>query len=180
MSILKVDACFNLGYIIGTYGLAGEVRMFLDTDQPENYQNLESVFLLRKGEKSLIPFFIQSLKLKGDKAVVKFEEVLSKESARQLIGSELYLPLDLLPPVEGDDFYYHELVNWKVNDRNLGDLGIVGSVNHQLPQTLLVMEYKNHEVLIPFTDEIVLGIDREGQKVLVSLPDGLLDVYLEK
>jgi 16S rRNA processing protein RimM len=53
-------------------------------------------------------------------------------------------------------------------------------VNLQTPQVLLVMDYRQHEVLIPFTDGIVLGIDREQQDVKVDLPEGLLDVYLNQ
>ena len=175
---MKIDACFQLGYITGTHGLSGEVHLFLDTDRPGNYKNLESVFLLQKGEATLIPFFVKSLKIKGDKAIVKFEEISSKDQARKLRGSALYLPLDHLPPLDGEDFYFHELVNWKVIDVQLGELGFIVSVYHQSSQILLVMDYQDHEVLIPYTEEIVRGIDREHQQVRVSLPDGLLEVYL--
>ncbi len=176
---MKIDACFQLGYITGTHGLYGEVHVFLDTDRPENYKDLESVFLLLKGEKALIPFFIQSLQVKGEKAIVKFEEISSLDEARKLNGSALYLSLDLLTPLEGEDFYFHELVNWKVIDHKLGELGPIVSVYHQSPQVLLVMRYQDHEVLIPYTQEIVRGIDRELGQVQVCLPDGLLEVYLE-
>ncbi|TDI75076.1 MAG: 16S rRNA processing protein RimM [Betaproteobacteria bacterium] len=176
---MKIDACFQLGYVTGTHGLSGEVHVLLDTDQPENYKDLDSVFLLQKGVKTLVPFFIQRLKIKGDKAMVKFEEVSSKDQARKLTGSTLYLPLDHLPPLDGDNFYFHELVTWKVIDSKLGKLGSIVSVYYQTTQVLLVMGYQGHEVLIPYTREIVLGIDREHQLVQVSLPDGLLEVYLE-
>ncbi len=175
---MKIDACFQLGYITGTHGLNGEVHVFLDTDLPENYKDLESVFLLAKGENTLVPFFVDHLKIKGSKAVVKFEEVTSLSQADKLTGSALYLPLSFLTPLEGADFYFHELVNCKVVDHHLGELGLVVSIYHHSSQVLLVMDYQEHEVLIPYTQEIVLGFDREHQRVQVSLPDGLLEVYL--
>jgi 16S rRNA processing protein RimM len=177
---MKIDACFQLGYITGTYGVSGEVHAYLDSDRPESYKDLASVFFLPKEGKTLIPFFIQSLKVNGDKAVVRFEDITSKDQARKLVGGTLYLPLEHLPSLQGDDFYYHELVNWSVTDIKLGLLGSVSAVNLQTPQVLLVMDYRQHEVLIPFTDGIVLGIDREQQDVKVDLPEGLLDVYLNQ
>ncbi len=177
---MKIDACFQLGHISGTRGLHGEIQARLDSDRPEHYKDLESVFLLKKGENSLVPFFIESLKIRGDHAVVKFEEVSSKDEAKQLIGSEMYLPLDQLPKLDGDSFYYHELLGWRVMDENLGELGKVSAIHQQTSQILLVMEYQHREVLIPFTDDIVLGIDREHEQVNVLLPDGLLEIYLEE
>ena len=164
----------------GTHGLSGEVHVILDSDHPENYKDLESVFLLLKGENALIPFFIQAIQIKGEKAIVKFEEVTSLNQASVFTGSLLFLPLDVLPKLEGDDFYFHELVSWRVIDQQLGELGSIISINHQSPQILLVMEYQKREVLIPYTDEIVIRIDRINQQVHVSLPEGLLEIYLEE
>lgn len=175
---MKIDACFKLGSITGTRGLTGEVTGFLDTDQPDNYKNLESVFVQKKGAKTLIPFFIEFIQLSGDKVRIKFEEVISKDDARQLIGSGLFLPLDQLPQLQGDSYYFHELVNWTVWDEKLGRLGTVSYVNLQSPQPLLVMEYRGHEVLVPAIDGIMTGINRDLEQVNVSLPEGLLDVYL--
>jgi 16S rRNA processing protein RimM len=176
---MKIDACFQLGYITGTRGLSGEVLALLDSDQPEYYKDVESLFVLPKGGKTLIPFFVESLQLKGAKASIKFEEVNSKDQARQVVGGGLYLPLDQLPQLAGDSYYYHELIGWTVQDEKQGVLGAVSAVIHQSPQILLVMDYRSKEVLIPFNDHIVQGIDRNQQLVRVLLPEGLLEVYLD-
>ena len=176
---MKIDACFQLGYITGTHGLSGDLHILLDTDQPENYHDLESVFILQKGEEALVPFFISKLKIKEDKAIARFEEVNSKDLAKQLVGSSVYLPLDQLPKLEGDSFYYHELLDWKVIDQKKGEIGIVQGVNVQSPQPLLILAYQNKEILVPFSDDIIIGINRDEKQISVELPDGLLEVYLE-
>ena len=175
---MRIDACFQLGYITGTYGINGAVHILLDSDRPDHYKDLESVFVLKKGEQTLIPFFITDLKLNGDKAIVRFEETISKDQARGLVGGSLYLPLEQLPDLEGNAFYYHELIGWTVTDVNAGLLGTIAAVNLQSPQPLIVMDHQGHEVLIPFTDSIILAIEKELKNVNVELPDGLLEVYL--
>ncbi len=177
---MKIDACFQLGYLTGTRGLSGELVGVLDTDQPQYYKELESVFVLPKGSQTLVPFFIESIRINGEKAIFKFDELSTRDEAKKFVGSSIYLPLDLLPPLEGTSFYYHELVGWTVKDHQLGSLGKVTSVNDQSPQVLLVMDYKHKEILIPLNEDIVSGVDRDLQQVLVTLPDGLLGVYLDQ
>ena len=53
---MNIDACFQLGYIVKTHGIKGQVVAFFDVDFPEDYEDLESVFLEQKGR--LVPFFI--------------------------------------------------------------------------------------------------------------------------
>ena len=171
------DNCFELGKITKTHGLKGEVVLWLDVDFPEDYEDLESIFLDVKGE--LVPFFMDSYRLSGNRAIVQFEDIDTFEKAEELVNLEAYLPLDELPALENDQFYYHEIIGFQVVDKNLGELGIVYTVHSMQAQDLLVMDYKGKEVLIPVIPEIVLEADKEAKILNVNLPEGLLEVYLE-
>jgi len=52
---MRKDECYQLGHIVKTHGLKGMVNIELDVDQPDEYSELESVFLEQSG--NLIPFF---------------------------------------------------------------------------------------------------------------------------
>ncbi len=177
---MNVDACFELGHIHGTHGLRGEVHVLLDVDQPESYYKLESVLLSQPGSGPLIPFFIEYLKPQGRKLIVKFEEAGNQDEAKALVGSSMYLPLTQLPALAGSEFYFHEIIGCLVVDTNAGPLGNVTALYDQTPQLLIGMRYQNHEVLIPFTDDIVLGFNREQNEISTTLPEGLLDIYLNE
>ena len=84
-----------------------------------------------------------------------------------------------MPELDKNQFYYHEIIDYKVVDKNLGELGTVQTVHSMQAQDLLVMDYKGKEVLIPVISEIVLNADKEAKVLNVNLPDGLLEVYLE-
>ena len=92
---MKLDQCFKLGVVLKPHGLKGELYISLDTDYPEDYQEMESVFMLQNGK--LVPFFVQYFKLKNKEALVKFEDVEDKASALALRGNSLHLPLNSLP-----------------------------------------------------------------------------------
>jgi len=175
---MKIDACYQLGYVQATHGLKGYVQVNLDVDDPKPYYQMESVFLSPPELGNLIPFFVEQVRPQGHKLLIKFEDYETIDQAKQLVGHALYLPLDFLPDLEPGSFYYHDLIGAQVNDQNLGVLGTIISIYDQTPQLVLGMEYQQKEVLIPYTEEVVQNFDRVNGKLMVTLPTGLLDIYL--
>ena len=105
---MKKEDCFYLGIIAKKYSFKGEVILKLDTDQPEIYENLDAI-LVDFG-KALVPYFVEkSLFQKGNQLRIQFEEVYSEQEADKLLKKDAYLPLNLLPKLEGTKFYYHEI-----------------------------------------------------------------------
>jgi 16S rRNA processing protein RimM len=175
---LTQDSCYLLGYIVRTHGTGGNVVIFLDVDDPDDYDGLDSVYVEIKGD--LVPYFISSFNIqKQGNAIVTFEDVDTIEKAQALVGSSLYLSLDELEELGDERFYYHEIKGFVVVDEVMGVLGIVKEVYSLNGQDLIAMDYKNVEVLIPTVHDIVLKADKENKQLLVQLPEGLLDVYLD-
>ena len=170
---MREDDCYQVGEVIKTHGLNGEVSIFLDVDFPEDYQNLESVFLRQEGK--LVPFFIESISINEKRALVKFEDVNSLEEAENILKSTLFLPLSQLPKLKSG-FYYHDLVGCEIVE-NSDNLGTVISVYDLSGNNLLAADINGKEVLIPLSDELLLKVDIPNKRIEVSLPDGLLDLY---
>jgi 16S rRNA processing protein RimM len=173
------DNCYLLGYIVRTHGTSGNVVIFLDVDYPADYEELDSVYVQIRGE--LVPYFISNFNLqKQGNAIVTFEDVDTIEKAQALIGSSLFLSLDELDELDGEEFYYHEIKGFTVVDQNKGELGVVREVYSLNGQDLIAMDYQGVEVLIPTAEDIVLQADKENKKLMVNLPEGLLEVYLDE
>jgi 16S rRNA processing protein RimM len=110
---MRKEDCFYLGKIAKKFSFKGEVLAYLDTDEPQLYQNLESVFV--ELNKTLVPFFIESSSLHKEKFLrVRFEDIQNEEDADEIMGSEIYLPLSMLPKLEGTQFYFHEVIGFDV------------------------------------------------------------------
>ena len=175
---MNKDNCFQLGHIAKVHGLHGEVLLVLDVDYPEDYEDLEHVFV-EKGNR-LVPFMLEHMVPQpNNKFLAKFEEFDQVEQVKPLVGAALYLPVSLLPELKEDQFYYHELVGYKVIDEMLGQLGEVKVIYDLETQDLIGMDYQGKEVLIPIQDGILQGVNKAEKKVFCRLPDGLLDIYLE-
>ncbi|MCL4169325.1 UNVERIFIED_CONTAM: hypothetical protein GTU68_009971, partial [Idotea baltica] len=128
---------------------------------------------------NLVPFFIDKCRLhKSALLRIDFEEVKDEDAADRIMGAELYLPLTALPKLEGNKFYYHEIIGFTVSDAIHGDIGLITGVNDTTSQALFEIDKKGKQLLIPVTDEIITKVDRATKTIFVSTPEGLIDLYL--
>ena len=172
------EECFRLGSVARLHGYKGEVSIFLDVDNPQDYKNLESVFVEIDGK--LIPFFLEHLFIRNKGfAVAKFETIDSEKQAQIILKRGLYLPLEVLPETEGTDFYYFEIEGFKVIDENYGEVGVVQQIIDLSGNPIIQIDSEGKEVLIPKQEEFILEIDRDKQVIKISAPEGLIEMYLE-
>ncbi|WP_291284897.1 ribosome maturation factor RimM [Flavobacterium sp.] len=174
---MRKEECFYLGKIAKKFSFKGEVLAYLDTDEPELYENLESVFV--ECNKHLVPFFIETSSLhKNDFLRIRFEDVNTEEDADALLGNAIYLPLSMLPKLSGNKFYFHEVIGFEIEDQRLGVFGKIAAVNDTTAQPLFEVLNGEVEMLIPMIDQFLVKIDRENKKVIMNLPGGLVEMYL--
>ncbi|MEC7658813.1 MAG: ribosome maturation factor RimM [Bacteroidota bacterium] len=172
---MRKEDCFFLGTVVAKYSFNGEVLIKLDTDEPQQYLSLAS-FLLEQNT-GLVPYFTTAVKLHKTKLLrVSIEEVDSEHQANELIGKSVYLPLDQLPSLNDDQFYYHEIIGFEIVDSTLGPVGTIINVNDTNSQVLLEVDHMNKKILIPLVDEIIHKIDKEKKQIHLFIPNGLLNL----
>jgi 16S rRNA processing protein RimM len=172
---MQKQDCFYLGNVVGKFSFKGELLVKVDSDNPEDYTELESVFVeLSTG---LVPFFIKKCQLhKSELLRIDFEEISNDQEADALIKKKLYLPLYLLPPLEGNKFYYHEIIGFTVSTK-AKEIGLITAVLDQGPQALFQVEATDKKIhLIPIHDDFILEVDRKKNLIQVQLPEGLLEL----
>jgi 16S rRNA processing protein RimM len=127
----------------------------------------------------LVPFFIEKSSLhKGNQLRVQFEDVYSDEEADSILKCGVYLPLDLLPKLSGDKFYFHEVIGFTVIDENYGEVGTLVHINDKAAQPLFEIDSDGKEVFIPMVDDFIKKVDRENKIIHVTAPEGLIELYL--
>lgn len=173
---MLVEDCFLLGEVRRPHGINGEVKAFFDVDFVDDYEDLESVYLLIGGK--LTPFFVEEFRYTTSNVVVlRFKGYFNRDQVEALSGCEMYLPLAELPPLVEGQFYYHEVIGYQVHDAQLGALGHVAKIVEMPGSDLIEMDYLGKEVLIPITRTIVLRADSATKILHTNLPEGLLEVY---
>lgn len=173
---MQKEDCYYLGKITKKHGFKGNLILHLETDEPELYQNMESVFIETNG--MLVPFFFETIGPHSkNKLLVKFED-LTPEEAEKLVNRSVWLPLDTLPELEDDAFYYHEIIGYKVIDSRKGEIGLIKNVNDSGMQALFEIDFDGKQILIPVVDEWILEVNKDEKFIRIETPDGLIELYL--
>lgn len=172
------DNCFLLGKITKPYSFKGEVVLWMDVDDSEPYEGVDTLWLPQQG--ILVPYAVESLRRNKDRFVVRLADVSTETAAKQLSGKDVWLPLAEMAPMEEGKFYFHEVQGWTAIDRSTGEA--VATIVHVVDQSaypMLEVEFDNgNQGFIPLPDHVKVDVKREERKLVLDLPEGLLDVYL--
>ena len=175
---MQIEDCFQLGKITKPHSYKGEVVVWFDVDEPDQYAQIDGFFVATA--EGLVPFFIESMRPHQDRFVARLEGVADEAAALALAGADLYLPLSALPELDDAHFYFHEVPGWEVWDlASSRSAGQIQRVVEHGPYPLLETQLNGQVVLIPLPDHLQVHVDRKAQRLSLELPEGVLDVYLE-
>jgi 16S rRNA processing protein RimM len=171
---MDTETCYKIGYILKPHGLKGQVTIALDPEAPEDFSAVETVFV--EVREKLLPFFIEAISLKGNKAFLKLEEVDTPEEARRISKSAIYLPKSSRPKTGRGEFYDDEVIGFEVLDTGMGTLGKITEIVQAGPNKLLSVDYHGKEVLVPLNSPFIDSVNKSRKKITVTLPEGFLEI----
>lgn len=167
---------FKIGKLVAAFGLNGQLVLQHELGKKTSLKDLQAIFIEEK-KTSFIPWFIASAKIKGDNEIyLSLEGVTSREAALKLTQKEVWLA-----EVDFKKFAAKSapasLLGYTIIDSET-ILGPILEVIEQPHQLLCRLEMQGKEVLIPLNEAFLQKIDHRKKQVLVTLPEGLLDIYL--
>lgn len=162
-----------VGHIGKAHGIRGEVLVTVRTDEPERRFVPGAVFTTASGTLTL-----EALRWHQGRVIAQFEGVADRNGAEELRGTELQVDSAGIPePEDPDEFNDHQLVGLRVVSVGGEDLGTVARIDHAPSSDLLVLDKSGGgSALIPFVTAMVPTVDLAGGRVVVDLPEGLLDL----
>lgn len=171
---MNTDNCYKIGFIMKPHGLKGGVTISLDPEAPEDFSAIETVFV--EVRERLLPFFIEGISLKGNKAFLKLEDVNTPEAAQDISKSSLYLPRSTRPKSGRGEFYDDEVIGFEVLDTGLGPLGKITEIVQAGPNRLLSIDFQGKDILVPVNGPFIESVNKSLKKITVTLPEGFLDI----
>ncbi|MHC1702574.1 MAG: ribosome maturation factor RimM [Tenuifilaceae bacterium] len=167
----------EIGTIQRTHGVSGEFQVVWNDDFYLEEQNLESVFIEFEGIP--VPFFISSIRTKGDdKALVKLEDVDDMNVANEFVGLKLLLPSDQIEI--DDELQLKDLIGYTLISNHNQLVGkIIDYQEYQSNSVFTIHHQSGSEVMIPAVEELIIEVDEENKTLVMEIPEGLIDLYLE-
>jgi 16S rRNA processing protein RimM len=167
-----------VGRIGRPQGIKGEVTVEVRTDDPDERFAPGAVLLTETGTLT-----VEAARDHSGKLVVRFEGTADRTAAELLRGTVLSVDARTLPALDDEDeFYDSQLIGLQVEQRDGTGLGTVIDVLHLPHGDVLAVERpqrgtaRSPELLVPFVKAIVPVVDLAGQRVVVELPEGLLEL----
>jgi len=174
-----MDNFYYLGKITKLYSYKGELVFYFDVDDISEYNGLDAVFIDIKGD--VIPFIIEKISFtKGNTATVKLMDIDNEVEAKKVVNSSLYLPIESLPKLDGNKFYFHEVIGFEIFDKEHGRVGVVERIIDDTAQPIFEIKDEYTEILLPIVDHFIDKINREEKRIDVIFPEGLLELYLDE
>lgn len=153
--------------MLKSWGTEGQVVLSLASDDPEDFDFDEPVFITFDGLP--VPFFIESIEPKGNRFIVKFEDIDSLKAAEDLVGR----PISLYETEEEED--EESIVGMTVLNAADGSVvGTVTGVEDYAGNTCITVNHKGKEVTLPFHEDLVEAADEES--LTLRIAEGLLEL----
>ena len=151
--------------VLKSWGAAGEVVLSRPADSSQDLNVQEPVFIEFDGLP--VPFYFESLQEKGNRLIVKFEDVDTLAQAEELVGREVRFAAE---EEEEED----TLIGLKVRDsRTRRIIGEIVDFSDYGGNIVLTVETKDRgEVLLPLHEELIVNI--HGEVITLDIPEGLL------
>lgn len=164
----------TIGEIVNTQGVKGEVRVLPHTDFPERFKELPEALIYHQGQR--FTYHITSARDHKKFIIIKFAEVPDMNAAEKLKGAVVQITRDQLMPLPKDNYYIFEIVGLDVYTDDGEKLGKVKQVLQTGANDVYVVKPPNGaDILVPALKQVVKEINIEANRMVVELPEGLLD-----
>ncbi len=159
-----------VGRVLRPHGVRGEVRVQLLTDHPERLSRYRILYLGRTPR----PYTLEGVRLHKGAALIKLANCDDRNAAEELRGQLVQIPIAEAVPLGEGEYYHFQVVGVEVLTDQGESLGRVAEVLDTGANDVFVVRGPRGEVLIPAIEDVVLELDLEARRMVVTILPGLL------
>ncbi|MBE7054366.1 MAG: 16S rRNA processing protein RimM [Ruminococcaceae bacterium] len=160
----------EIGKIVNTHGLRGDVKVVPWSDYPEIFEEIDFVYLDKNTKLQ-----IKNVKYQKNNVILKLDTINSIEQAEKLKEKVLLVDKDDIEILDEDTYFVADLIGLSVyeDDEKLGVLSDVIPVAGA--DVYVIKREKGKDILIPAIKENIKEINISEKYIKVKIPDGLFD-----
>ncbi len=166
----------NVGKIVNTHGIRGEVRVISQTDFAlERYQPGKMLMLFRENQAPLT-LTIDTYRRHKNFDLLSFEGYSSINQVESFRDGILKVAKEDRIELAENEFYYYEIIGAEVVTEEGKVIGKVKEILSPGANDVWVVQRKGKkDALLPYIDSVIKEVDVTAQKIIVEIPEGLLD-----
>lgn len=174
--MIEKSELIEIGQFGKPHGIKGELNAAIDGNV--DLGRLEKVALDIDG--IYVPFFLDAVRPKRvDSVIIGIDGIDSEEKASQLVNKTIYaFAADNV--VEADEeggLYASDLIGYTIVHANGQPVGTITDINDSTDNALFIVTLpQGHPVYIPIADELIEEINQEKKYIVMTLPEGILEL----
>lgn len=171
-----MEKYFNVGKIVNTHGIRGEVRVISRTDFPEErYKIGNTLFLSMPGTKEPEELVVKSHRTHKNFNLLTFEGFDNVNQVERMRGGILKVPETQRGSLEEGEFYFQDIIGCTMFTTEGEELGKVIEILTPGANDVWVVKGSNgKELLIPYIEDIVKKVDVKEKVIEIEPMEGLL------
>jgi 16S rRNA processing protein RimM len=171
-----MEKWFNVGKIVNTQGIKGEVRVISTTDFPEErFKKGNVLFLFLPKNETPVQLTIKSHRKHKNFDLLLFEGYENINEVEKFRDGIIKVPESQLGELDEGEFYFHEIIGCLVFTKQGEEIGKVTEILTPGANDVWVVKgKKGKEVLIPYIDDVVKKVDLKEKIILIDPMEGLL------
>jgi len=175
--MIKKESLVLIGTFFKPHGIKGELSASFDFELDPS--ELRCIILEVEG--IFVPFFIETARRRGSSScLIKLDGVDSEKAAALFSNHDIYAIADELPKGLSDEmeggFYLYDLIGFKLQDDE-NTIGVIEGIDDSTANILLQVRDNNGSIIfVPFADDFIIEINTDSKALLMSLPNGLIDL----
>ena len=171
-----MEKWFNVGTIVNTHGIKGELRVISKTDfADERYKKGNSLFLFMSDKDEPIELIVQSHRVHKNFDLLTFEGFDDVNQVEKFKGGKLKVSENQLGSLAKDEYYFHEIIGCLVVTEQGEEIGVVKEILTPGANDVWVVKGKGgKEHLIPYIEDVVKEIDVQAKSIVITPLEGLL------
>lgn len=164
----------NVGKIVNTHGIKGEVRIQSSTDKPEERYKIGSKLVIEISNDEHYPVTVKSHRVHKSFDLLTFEEFSSINDVEKFKNKMLQINEKDLPELEENIFYSNQIVGSTVFNEQDEELGFVKEIMFLPANDVWVVERQGKkDLLLPVIKSVILKVDTDHKKIIVNVLEGL-------
>ena len=168
-----MEEYFEIGQIVNTSGLKGEIKVKPFTDDITKFNNFKTIYVSIK--KELKEFEIEKVRFSKNMVFLKLKGIDTIEEAENYRNLYLKRKRDKNEKLEKDTYYIVDLIGCRVYTDEQKDLGeVVDIFSTGSNDVYVVKDELGKQVLLPAIKDVIKNVDIENKKIVAHLLEGLI------
>jgi 16S rRNA processing protein RimM len=165
----------NVGKIVNTHGIRGEVRVISRTDFPEERYKTGNTLYVDLGSEQ-VPVTIEAHRKHKQFDLLTFENLSNINDVERFKGYLLRVPKEDSVPLDEGEFFYHDIIGCSVFTVEGDELGKVKEILSPGANDVWVVKRKGFgpDILIPYIPPVVKTVDIDEKKIIIEPLEGLI------